>query len=138
MGEAIIIGLVGGLIYQGASMLLRRLKVDDVVDAFPVHGACGLWGILALGLFGNPDKGMDGNGAFYGGDQLGTQLFAGFLIILWVGALSVLILLPLKLLNLLRLDDKIQEQGADVMEHSPIRAYQEVDIKFVETKKILA
>jgi len=123
--EAIIIGLVGGLIYQGASMLLRRLKVDDVVDAFPVHGACGIWGILALGLFGNPDEGMGGNGAFYGGDQLGTQIFAGLIIILWAGGLSVLIFLPLRMLGMLRMGDEFQEKGADVMEHSPSKAYNE-------------
>merc|ERR1719235_1712670 len=68
--EAIIIGFIGGLTYQGSSMLLRKLKVDDVVDAFPVHGACGAWGVLALGLFGNEDEGIGGNGLFYGGDQL--------------------------------------------------------------------
>jgi len=123
--EAIIIGLVGGLIYQGASMLLRRLKVDDVVDAFPVHGACGLWGILALGFFGNPDEGMGGNGAFYGGDQLGTQIFAGLIIILWAGGLSTLIFLPLRMGGMLRMGDEFQEKGADVMEHSPSKAYNE-------------
>merc|ERR1719399_1734731 len=36
--EAVIIGFIGGLFYQGSSMLLRKLKVDDVVDAFAVHG----------------------------------------------------------------------------------------------------
>jgi len=40
--EAVIIGFVGGLVYQAASMLLERLKIDDVVNAFPVHGACGI------------------------------------------------------------------------------------------------
>merc|ERR1719210_1305732 len=39
--EALIIGLLGGLIYQGCSVLLFRLRVDDVVDAFAVHGANG-------------------------------------------------------------------------------------------------
>jgi len=121
--ESIIIGIVGGLLYQGSSMLLRRLKIDDVVDAFPVHGVCGLWGIVALGFFGNPDEGIGGNGAFYGGDQLGTQLFAGFLIILWTGGLSVLIFLPLRLLGMLRMGDEFQDKGADVMEHSPSKAY---------------
>merc|ERR1712241_1567115 len=124
--ESIIIGFIGGLVYQGASMLLRRLKVDDVVDAFPVHGACGLWGILALGLFGNPESGMGGNGAFYGGDQFATQLLAGFLIIIWAGGLSVLIFLPLRKLGMLRMGDEFQEKGADAMEHSPPKAYSDV------------
>merc|ERR1719463_863270 len=41
--ETIIIGFIGGLIYQVSSMLIRLLKIDDVVDAFAVHGACGIW-----------------------------------------------------------------------------------------------
>jgi Amt family ammonium transporter len=121
--EAVLIGLVGGFIYQGSSMLLRQVKVDDVVDAFSVHGACGLWGVFALGLFGDPDEGIYGNGFFYGGDQLRTQIFGALLIILWVGSLSVLIMLPLRLLQILRLGDAIQEKGADLMEHSPTQAY---------------
>jgi Amt family ammonium transporter len=134
--EAIIIGLVGGLVYQGASMLLRRLRVDDVVDAFPVHGACGLWGLLALGLFGNPDEGMGGNGAFYGGDQLGTQIFAGLLIIVWAGVLSVLIFLPLRKAGMLRMGDEFQEKGADLMEHSPAKAYAQDRPAGVDTPKM--
>merc|ERR1719263_2344527 len=89
--EAVVIGFLGGLIYQGASMLLRKLKIDDVVDAFPVHGACGIWGVFALGLFGNPDEGMGGNGLFYGGDQLKVKVMAIILIMLWTGFLSLLI-----------------------------------------------
>merc|ERR1712072_721608 len=121
--EAVVIGLIGGVIYQGASMLLVKLKVDDVVDAFPVHGACGIWGTIALGIFGNPDEGMGGNGFLYGGDQFGTQFVGVLLIIVWVGLLSAGIFLPLKMLNMLRLSDAFQDQGADVMEHTPTKAY---------------
>jgi len=121
--EAIIIGFIGGLVYQGVSMLMRKVKVDDVVDAFAVHGACGLWGLLAAGLFGNPDEGIGGNGVFYGGDQLGTQVVAAIVIALWVGALSVAIMLPLRLVGALRLSDEFQDKGADIMEHSPSKAY---------------
>eukprot|EP00416_Gambierdiscus_australes_P007025 CAMPEP_0171147264 /NCGR_PEP_ID=MMETSP0766_2-20121228/147980_1 /TAXON_ID=439317 /ORGANISM="Gambierdiscus australes, Strain CAWD 149" /LENGTH=499 /DNA_ID=CAMNT_0011611173 /DNA_START=1 /DNA_END=1501 /DNA_ORIENTATION=- len=121
--ESIIIGLIGGLIYQGASMLLQKVRIDDVVDAFPVHGACGCWGVIALGLFGDPDQGNSGNGAFYGGDQLGVQIVAVLLIALWSGILSALIFVPLKFLGLLRLSDDFQDKGADIMEHSPSKAY---------------
>merc|ERR1719327_2182591 len=93
--ETIIIGLIGGVVYQLASMLLRVLKVDDVVDAFPVHGACGIWGVIALGLFGNPDEGLGGNGVFYGGNQLGVQLFGLVMIILWTGFFSAAVFVPL-------------------------------------------
>jgi len=121
--ETVIIGLIGGVVYQLASMALKMAKVDDVVDAFPVHGACGIWGVIALGLFGNPDEGLGGNGAFYGGNQLGVQLFALLMIILWVGVFSVAIFLPLRVMKLLRLSDDFQDKGADLMEHSPQKAY---------------
>jgi Amt family ammonium transporter len=121
--ETIIIGFIGGLIYQGASMLIRKLKIDDVVDAFPVHGACGIWGVIALGLFGDPDEGLGGNGIFYGGNQLGVQLFGLAMIILWVGTLSCMIFAPMRMAGLLRLSDDFQDAGADLMEHSPSKAY---------------
>merc|ERR1719353_2318681 len=106
--ETVIIGLIGGVVYQLASMALKMAKVDDVVDAFPVHGACGIWGVIALGLFGNPDEGLSGNGLFYGGNQLGVQLFDLLMIILWVGFFSVAIFVPLRVLKLLRLSDNFQ------------------------------
>jgi Amt family ammonium transporter len=123
--EAIIIGFIGGVVYVGASFLMKMLKIDDVVDAFAVHGACGLWGITALGLFGNPDDGMGGNGLLHTGklDQLGVELLGGFVIIVWVASLSLLIFVPLKLLGALRLSDDFQNKGADFMEHSPRKAY---------------
>merc|ERR1719215_2241629 len=68
--EAIIIGLIAGCAYQFASSTIRKWKIDDVVDAIPVHGACGLWGILVPGFFGSKEL-VGGNGALHGGDQLG-------------------------------------------------------------------
>jgi Amt family ammonium transporter len=123
--EALIIGFVAAFVYQGASMLLKKLKVDDVVDAIPVHGACGAWGVLALGLFGNEREGVGGNGLFYAGDQFGVQVMGVSLIILWTGSLSILILLPLRLTGMLRLSDAFQEAGADEMEHYPKGAYED-------------
>lgn len=48
---ALIIGFLGGIIYILASKLLIKLKIDDPLDASPVHGFCGAWGVLALGFF---------------------------------------------------------------------------------------
>jgi len=118
--EACIIGLIGGLLYQASSMTLQKLRIDDVVDAFSVHGACGMWGVLSLGLFGNPDEGMGGNGLFYGGDQLRTQVMGILVIVVWSAALSFLIFAPLRKVGWLRLGDAFQDAGADIMEHSPI------------------
>lgn len=49
--EAFIIGILGGLIVTGVSYLVKACKVDDAIDAFAVHGACGAWGAIAVGLF---------------------------------------------------------------------------------------
>ncbi|CAJ1346012.1 unnamed protein product, partial [Effrenium voratum] len=57
-GSAFATGLVGAMVYQGASMLLQKLKIDDPVDAAPVHGFCGIWGCIACGLF-DWGKGVD-------------------------------------------------------------------------------
>merc|ERR1719324_618636 len=48
---AIPIGFVGGVLYCVASDLLQRLKIDDPVEAFAVHGAGGMWGVLSVSLF---------------------------------------------------------------------------------------
>ena len=50
-GSAFATGLIGAFVYQAASMLLQKLHIDDPVDASPVHGFCGAWGVIAAGLF---------------------------------------------------------------------------------------
>lgn len=50
---AFVIGIVGGWVYLAASALMIRLKIDDAVDAIPVHMFGGAWGVLATGLFSN-------------------------------------------------------------------------------------
>merc|ERR1712164_167246 len=125
--EALVIGFIGGFVYQGASMLVQKLKIDDVVDAFAVHGATGFWGLMALAFFGNPEDGLGANGIFYGGEgcggTFGTQLVAGILIAAWSGTLSAIVFFPLKLAKVLRLSDEFQKEGADKLEHSPPKAY---------------
>lgn len=48
---AVLIGAIGALVYYSASLLLVFCKIDDPLGAFPVHGACGVWGCLAVGIF---------------------------------------------------------------------------------------
>lgn len=74
--SSIIIGAVGGLLLYPATLLLDRFQLDDAVGAIPVHGAAGVWGTLAVGLFHETD------GLFLGG---GTQL----LTVQAIGVVSV-------------------------------------------------
>merc|ERR1711981_827918 len=48
---AVCIGFVATFVYIGSSYMLKVLKIDDVIDAAPVHFFCGAWGLLAVGLF---------------------------------------------------------------------------------------
>ncbi len=60
---AVLIGVVGGLLVVAAVIALeRRLRLDDPVGAIAVHGACGLWGSLALGIFADGSYGEGWNG----------------------------------------------------------------------------
>ncbi|MDA9167744.1 SpoIIE family protein phosphatase, partial [Candidatus Pelagibacter sp.] len=51
--DAILIGSIGGIISGSTIVLLEKIKIDDVVSAIPVHLACGIWGTIAVALFGN-------------------------------------------------------------------------------------
>ena len=51
--DAIIIGSIGGIISGSTIVLLEKIKIDDVVSAIPVHLAAGIWGTIAVALFGN-------------------------------------------------------------------------------------
>ena len=66
--------------------MLDKLKVDDPVGAVPVHCFNGIWGTLAIGLFGKKTLGLHNNGLFYGGRlaQLGVQLLGVSTVIIFV------------------------------------------------------
>jgi hypothetical protein len=53
---AVIIGACAGVLYLAASHLLIKVRLDDAVDAIPVHMANGFWGVLAVGLLASPSK----------------------------------------------------------------------------------
>jgi Amt family ammonium transporter len=60
---AVVIGIVAGLLVVASVLMLeRRFRIDDPVGAIPVHGVCGAWGVLALGLFADGYYGDGWNG----------------------------------------------------------------------------
>ena len=123
-GLSLLTGVLGGFVYYGASKLVVRALIDDPLDAFAVHGACGFWGVVAVGLFASPDYGYNAEGAaglFYGGDKagvlLGVQLCGLVAEIAWVGLLSSVLFFALKAARLLRVDLSTEETGMDVSKH---------------------
>jgi Amt family ammonium transporter len=85
---ALIIGLVAGLLgFYFVAKVKHKLGYDDSLDAFGVHGICGLWGALATGLFANPAVNEAGKGLFYGNPG---QLWIQFVSIVGTAAFSAI------------------------------------------------
>mmetsp|Transcript_18750 Transcript_18750/g.35395 ORF Transcript_18750/g.35395 Transcript_18750/m.35395 type:complete len:579 (-) Transcript_18750:341-2077(-) len=118
---ALCIGVLGGLVYIGSSMLLIYLGIDDPLDAFPVHGACGIWGTLAVGIFSTSANmkrvyGID-NDALSTGNQILNQLIGSLVICSWSAVMSGIVFYPLRFAGLLRVSQVDEEVGLDVAEH---------------------
>ncbi|KAG7368264.1 ammonium transporter AMT2a [Nitzschia inconspicua] len=122
---ACIIGVIAGLVYYGFSKLLVALKIDDAVDAVPVHFANGMWGVLAVGFFADPTLmaiagyNEEKGGVFYGvgGDLLIVQIVAVLWIVGWVTAIMTPFFLVLNALGMFRVDALEEEVGLDISHH---------------------
>jgi Amt family ammonium transporter len=126
---AFIIGIIGGWVYIGCSKLLVKLKIDDAVDAIPVHFGNGAWGCIAVGLFAEPVRttaayGDHGHyGIFYIGNGstdaalLGAQICGVLWVIGWVGVIMTPYFLVLNTLGLFRVDALEEEVGLDISHH---------------------
>jgi len=140
-GSALLIGLIGALVFQLASSALKFVGVDDPLDAFAVHGAAGAWGVLAAALF-DWGKGFeyahgwsgyncvsDDNGCVSDGF---VQLFAAnvleiIAITAWVAVWTTVILLPMRLAGVLRAPADLQGLGMDKTKCSPPTAYNSIE-----------
>jgi|Transcript_27429 Amt family ammonium transporter len=94
---AAICGFVGFFVYYGVDLLLQRFEIDDPVSAFPIHGCCGFWGLLATGLLQFPS--LSGAPKSYGVQVL-MQLIGGLIIAVWsLGLATVCFLIIRKALG---------------------------------------
>ena len=120
MPASLLIGLLAGLLgYISVSKLKNMLGYDDSLDAFGVHGLCGIWGALATGLFANPAVTEGAQGLFYGNPGqvwvqflsiIGTAVFSG------VGTLIVAYVTKL-ITGGLRVDQDQEVVGLDNAQH---------------------
>ena len=120
VGASLVIGLVAGVLgYMFVAKLKHRIGYDDSLDAFGVHGICGIWGALATGLFANPAVNQAGTGLFYGNaKQVGIQ----FLSIIGTAAFSavatlIVIAITRLLTGGLRIDKDHEIEGLDSAFH---------------------
>lgn len=117
---AAIIGLLAGIIVVLAVEFFDKVvKIDDPVGAISVHGVCGAFGTLCVGLFAT-----DG-GLFYGGGfaYLGKQALGVFSVIAWVVVTMTIIFFVIKKTVGLRVSKAEEIVGLDVEEHGLVSAY---------------
>lgn len=118
-GAAILIGAIAGaLVVLSVEFVDKVLKIDDPVGAVSVHGVCGAFGTIMVGLFANPAFGGEA-GLFYGGGfgLLKTQLIGVGAVFLWAFLGGLVLFLTIKKLMGLRVSDEEQIKGLDICEH---------------------
>jgi len=118
-GASILIGLISGVLVIFGIEWLNKLEIDDVVGAFPVHGLCGIFGTLAVGLFAQEALGASANGLFYGGGIrfLGVQALG---IAACLGFTAIAMGVVFKVIDLvigLRVSRETELRGLDLDEH---------------------
>jgi Amt family ammonium transporter len=123
--SSIIIGAVAGaLVVFSVEFIDKVLHVDDPVGAISVHGVCGAWGTLAVGLFAEAAYGQSSgagavNGLFFGGGltQFFTQLVGVISVFVWVFGTALVVFYIAKKTIGLRASDEEQLRGLDISEH---------------------
>ena len=110
---SMFIGAVGGVLVVFSIILLDKIRIDDPVGAISVHGAAGVWGLLAVGL---------SQGDFFG--LLGPQLLGISVIFAWTFGASLVVWYLLKLAMGIRISEEEEYEGADISECG-VEAYPE-------------
>jgi|TARA_B110000444_G_scaffold261151_1_gene311465 Amt family ammonium transporter len=111
--DAILIGFFAGIIIVAGISLIDKLKLDDPVGAVAVHLICGIWGTLAVGIFGE----------MAGFEQFIIQLKSILIIALFCIVSSFIIFYSIKKLIGLRVDKEEETEGLDMAEHG-MKAYE--------------
>jgi Amt family ammonium transporter len=116
---SIAIGIIAGAIVVFGVVLLDKMGVDDPVGAVAVHGFNGLWGTLAVGIWGQQALGLARNGLFYRGGftQLGVQTLGVLAVAAFAVVSMSLLFLLLKYTVGLRVSRDEELEGLDIGEH---------------------
>ena len=111
-GGALLMGLAGGIIcYLAVNLIRVKLKIDDSLDVFAVHGVGGMLGILLLPFLSASWLGGTGDGNF------GVQLTGTIAVVVWSVVVSAIILSILKFTTGLRVNEEQESEGLDTSLH---------------------
>ena len=111
LGALVVGGIAGGLFVWLFTFTQNRLKIDDVLGVWPLHGVCGLWGGIAVGIFGQHWLGGHGGVSFW------AQLLGSLMGVLFATATGFLVYGIIKQFMGLRLGDEEEFNGADLSIH---------------------
>lgn len=120
---AVIIGAVSGLLVVLSVNFFDKMKIDDPVGAISVHGVCGAFGAIAVGLFSNESSdGFIAKGLFYGGgtDQLVSQIIGVAAIAVFVLISTTILFAVMKATIGLRVSEEEEIVGLDIFEHGSL------------------
>ena len=118
VGGALAIGACGGLAgFWGVNALKHRLRADDSLDVFGIHGVCGIVGALLTGVFTAPALGGLGADGYDLPHQLSVQALGVVITIGWSGLVALLALLVAKRVCGLRVDHDAEREGLDISAH---------------------
>ena len=104
--------------------MLDRLEIDDPMQIIQTHGACGLWGLLAVGIFEN-ERGLIYAGQF---NQFGIQIIGILAILTWTGFLTLCVFRMLKGLGKCRVGEILEIYGMDMLEDLEIKHQQQLSV----------
>ncbi|MFN7784014.1 MAG: ammonium transporter [Lysobacterales bacterium] len=108
-GSAVLVGLSAGLIVVLGSALLQRLRIDDVVDAVPVHAFCGLWGTVMTGVLFAGDP--------LNPDRIGVQALGAATAAVWAFGAGWIVFKAIDVFVGLRAPGEHERAGLDYTEH---------------------
>ena len=110
--DSLIIGAIGGALVVAGIVMLDKLRIDDPVGAWPVHGLCGVWGGIATGIFGELPDGIETMGGF-----VTVQLIATVVICAWAFITMSVVFGAMKAAGMLRVSAEEEQAGLDISEH---------------------
>ena len=117
---AALIGLVGGMIVIGVEELLEHYRIDDAVGAIPVHLGAGIWGTLAVGLYGDLD--ILGTGLTRM-EQVSVQLLGVVVCGLWVFGIGYILMKAVNRVYPLRVSAEHEDIGLNLAEHGELEEH---------------
>jgi len=107
---SVLVGAIAGALVVVSVLFFDKIKVDDPVGAISVHGICGMWGTIAVGIFGQ--DGLNG-----GEISLTTQIIGTLSISAFAFVSSFALFFILKMVMGVRVDEQEESEGLDVAEH---------------------